>query len=116
MSEPAGVFEGLKVLELAKDHQGEAETIIVTAHADVPTAKAALQGGAYDFIEKPLEERSLMASIEQGLAEARRRFEARRLAEEAAAGLASLTPRERDIVDRMIRGAIKLTTRTPRRV
>ncbi len=46
---------GLKVLQLAKEHQTEAETIMVTAHGDVPTAKAALKGGAYDFIEKPLD-------------------------------------------------------------
>jgi two-component system response regulator HydG len=46
---------GLDVLKLAKQHQSEAETIMVTAHGDVPTAKAALQGGAYDFIEKPLD-------------------------------------------------------------
>jgi two-component system response regulator HydG len=46
---------GLRVLELAKEHQADAETIMVTAHGDVPTAKAALQGGAYDFIEKPLD-------------------------------------------------------------
>jgi two-component system response regulator HydG len=46
---------GLRVLELAQQHQEDAETIMVTAHGDVPTAKAALQGGAYDFIEKPLD-------------------------------------------------------------
>src|SRR5690606_29163464 len=46
---------GLEVLKLAKEHQADAETIMVTAHGDVPTAKAALQGGAYDFIEKPLD-------------------------------------------------------------
>ena len=46
---------GLKVLELANEHQETAATIVVTAHGDVPTAKAALQGGAYDFIEKPLD-------------------------------------------------------------
>ncbi len=46
---------GLKVLDLAKQQQPDAETIMVTAHGDVPTAKAALQGGAYDFIEKPLD-------------------------------------------------------------
>ena len=46
---------GLKVLELARQHQTDAETLMVTAHGDVPTAKAALQGGAYDFIEKPLD-------------------------------------------------------------
>ncbi len=46
---------GLRVLELAREHQPEAATIMVTAHGDVPTAKAALRGGAYDFIEKPLD-------------------------------------------------------------
>ncbi len=47
--------DGLKVLELTKQFQIDAETLMVTAHGDVPTAKAALQGGAYDFIEKPLD-------------------------------------------------------------
>ena len=46
---------GLKVLDCAQEHQPDAETILVTAHGDVPTAKAALKGGAYDFIEKPLD-------------------------------------------------------------
>lgn len=46
---------GLDVLRMAREHQPDAETIMVTAHGDVPTAKAALQGGAYDFIEKPLD-------------------------------------------------------------
>jgi len=46
---------GLQVLAAAREHQPEAETIMVTAHGDIATAKAALQGGAYDFIEKPLD-------------------------------------------------------------
>ena len=46
---------GLEVLALVQEHQPDAETILVTAHGDVPTAKAALKGGAYDFIEKPLD-------------------------------------------------------------
>lgn len=46
---------GLEVLKLANEQQDDAETIVVTAHGDIPTAKAALQGGAYDFIEKPLD-------------------------------------------------------------
>ncbi|MED5508489.1 MAG: response regulator, partial [Planctomycetota bacterium] len=46
---------GLEVLKFVSEYQPSAETIMVTAHGDVPTAKAALQGGAYDFIEKPLD-------------------------------------------------------------
>ena len=47
--------DGLKVLEAARQTQPNAETIMVTAHGDVPTAKAAIKGGAYEFIEKPLD-------------------------------------------------------------
>lgn len=47
--------DGLKVLETARQTQPNAETIMVTAHGDVPTAKAAIRGGAYEFIEKPLD-------------------------------------------------------------
>ena len=46
---------GLKVLAEARRSQPNAETIMVTAHGDVPTCKAALRQGAYDFIEKPLD-------------------------------------------------------------
>ncbi len=47
--------DGLEVLKAAQNTQPNAETVMVTAHGDVATAKAALRGGAYDFIEKPLD-------------------------------------------------------------
>ncbi len=47
--------DGLKVLAFARDTQSNTETIMVTAHGDVPTAKQAIKGGAYDFIEKPID-------------------------------------------------------------
>jgi two-component system response regulator HydG len=47
--------DGLKVLTAARQSQPGAETILVTAHGDVPTCKTALKQGAYDFIEKPLD-------------------------------------------------------------
>ena len=50
-----GERDGLEVLAAARQHQPTAETIMVTAHGDVPTAKQAIKGGAYDFIEKPLD-------------------------------------------------------------
>lgn len=46
---------GMKVLEAAQQLQPEAEAIMVTAHGDVPTARAAFKHGAFDFIEKPLD-------------------------------------------------------------
>ncbi|MBL0920757.1 MAG: sigma-54-dependent Fis family transcriptional regulator [Phycisphaerales bacterium] len=52
---PDGADAGMKVLEEARRLQPQAETIMVTAHGDVPTARAAFKHGAYDFIEKPLD-------------------------------------------------------------
>jgi DNA-binding NtrC family response regulator len=46
---------GMKVLACTHEYQPDAEAIMVTAHGDIATAKAALQSGAYDFIEKPLD-------------------------------------------------------------
>jgi len=50
-----GADAGLVVLRQARLLQSQAETIMVTAHGDVPTARAAFKDGAYDFIEKPLD-------------------------------------------------------------
>ncbi|MFG0329976.1 MAG: sigma-54-dependent transcriptional regulator [Phycisphaerales bacterium] len=50
-----GETAGMTILESARRLQPMAETIMVTAHGDIPTAKEALRGGAYDFIEKPLD-------------------------------------------------------------
>ena len=47
--------DGQEVLKTARATQDDAEVVMVTAHGDVPTAKAAIKGGAYDFIEKPLD-------------------------------------------------------------
>jgi len=50
-----GPTDGQEVLKAARRSQDHAEVVMVTAHGDVPTAKAAIRGGAYDFIEKPLD-------------------------------------------------------------
>ena len=50
-----GANAGLVVLAAAKSLQRSAETVMVTAHGDVPTARSAFKHGVYDFIEKPLD-------------------------------------------------------------
>src|SRR5689334_2457958 len=50
-----GRREGLDVLQVALKRNPPPPVVLVTAHADIPTCKQALNEGAYDFIEKPLD-------------------------------------------------------------
>jgi DNA-binding NtrC family response regulator len=50
-----GRADGLEMLKRAKELPAKPPVILVTAHADIPTCKRALNEGAYDYIEKPLD-------------------------------------------------------------
>ncbi|MBU6483552.1 MAG: response regulator transcription factor [Betaproteobacteria bacterium] len=78
--------------------------IVLTAHGDAASARAALKAGAFEFLEKPVDDALLGKTIEAALA--------RDAQERALAGrrevlrrqLERLTPREREVLDRVVRG------------
>lgn len=78
--------------------------IIVTGHADVPMAISALKAGAFDFIEKPFDDEALLQRIREALEAdvVQRRDEATR--EACRAKIATLSPREREILDGLTEG------------
>jgi FixJ family two-component response regulator len=78
--------------------------VVITAHGDVPSARAAFQADAIDFLEKPFEEAQLRAAIEKGLERERRRLQRADSGDERAARLAKLTHREREILELVGRG------------
>lgn len=76
--------------------------IVVTGHGEVPLAVQAMKSGAVDFIEKPFAPDAILAS----LAAACRRLPATSLGEAPvpAAGLARLSPRERQVLEGLVAG------------
>jgi RNA polymerase sigma factor (sigma-70 family) len=73
--------------------------VIITAHGDVPSARAAFQGQAVDFLEKPFDDLQLRAAIDTAFAleESRLvRTQARRADSER---LARLTAREQEVLE-----------------
>jgi two-component system response regulator HydG len=50
-----GAIDGLGVLRSVREHQPGAKVILITAHSTVQTCRTALQQGAFDYIEKPLD-------------------------------------------------------------
>jgi two-component system response regulator FixJ len=78
--------------------------LFVTGHGDVPMAIRAMKGGAFDFLEKPFQGETLLQRVREALAlDARQRGRQARRAE-AAARLALLSPREREVLDRVAAG------------
>ncbi len=58
-----GSIDGLGVLAAASKHAPGAKVILVTAHSTVKTCRTALQQGAFDYIEKPLDLDELRAVV-----------------------------------------------------
>ena len=74
--------------------------IIITAHGDVPSARAAFQAQAIDFLEKPFDHAQLRAAIDTALS----RESARLDRAGDAAKLAALTEREREVLAHAAKG------------
>jgi two-component system response regulator FixJ len=77
--------------------------IIMTGQGDVQSAVRAMKAGAVDFIEKPFDDTTLFAAIEGAFRRAKLsdRFPE---AEGAARRIAALSPREREVLDALVRG------------
>jgi len=78
--------------------------IIITAHGDVPAARAAFQAQAVDFLEKPFDQKQICAAIDAAFALEQHRLEQADARRADAEMLARLTPREREVLDAVARG------------
>ena len=98
---------GMSGLELQR-HLGQARidlpVIIITGHGDVGMAVQALKEGAADFIEKPFDEDVLLVSVGHALDKGERAFRERAQLADIKAHAASLTPREREVMDLVVQG------------
>ncbi len=94
--------------------------VLISGHADVPMAVAAIKAGAEDFIEKPIDDVQLVAAINRGLARLFEQQTQEKSIETLAAQFARLTPRQVEIFDLVAAGYtsqaiaanLKISTRT----
>lgn len=97
-------MDGLTLQQRMLDSGCRLPVIVISAHGDVESARTAFRANAVDFLEKPLDHSRLMNSI----AEAFARQEHSSLASAAqsgfAAGVAALTPREREVMEMVVQG------------
>jgi len=86
-----GLLEGLPV-------------IFLTGHGDVPTAVATVKRGAFDFVEKPFSDNSLVDRIERALEVSSAALTRRRQGQALQRRLADLTEREQEVMRLVVAG------------
>jgi len=97
-------MSGLELQEALKARGFELPVIFVSGGADVPNAVRAVREGAVDFIQKPFDYKHVVSLVGECLrrdAQARTERERRH---DAAARLALLTQREREVLDLVVAG------------
>jgi len=97
-------MDGLQVQQEMANIGIDMPIVILTGHGDVALAVKALRAGAVNFIEKPYEKDVLLYAIEEAHARLDRSHDKDLKAIEAQIRLASLTGRERDVLDGLIVG------------
>jgi RNA polymerase sigma factor (sigma-70 family) len=78
--------------------------VVITAHGDVSTARAAFRLQAVDFLEKPFDDKQLFAAIETAFALEESRLQRRDRERSDREKLARLTAREREVLELAARG------------
>lgn len=78
--------------------------IFITGHGDIPMAVEAMQQGAFDFLQKPFRDQDLVDRIQRALDKDRTSRDELAERKRIQERLATLTAREREVLDLMVRG------------
>jgi two-component system, LuxR family, response regulator FixJ len=97
-------MDGLEVQQEMNARGIDMPVVILTGHGDIAIAVKAMRAGAVNFIEKPYEKGALLAALEDAYIRLDRNRDNEMLASEAQVRLASLTGRERDVLDGLVSG------------
>lgn len=97
-------MDGLEVQKALHDQGILLPVIVMTGHGDVTVAVQAMKAGAIDFIEKPFEKAILLDALAEGFAQIAQAGTRATRGDEARAKLDVLTPRERDVLEGLVRG------------
>jgi FixJ family two-component response regulator len=80
--------------------------VFLTGHGDISTAVQVIKAGAEDLLTKPVAKEALLAAVERAVARGRIREEENGKLDRLQALVSGLTPRERQVFERVARGAL----------
>src|SRR5262245_55147293 len=100
---------GLSGLDLQKRMAAadiEIPIIFITGHGDIPMTVQAMKAGAVEFLTKPFRDQALLDAIQQALERDRHARKQRTKVEQLRSRYRSLTPREREVIARVVVGLL----------
>ena len=97
-------MSGLELQEQLNAMHAILPIIFITGHGDVPMAVSAIQHGAADFIQKPFRDQDLLDRINKALEQDQHNRETLLAIRGIEERLASLTPREREVMELIVEG------------
>jgi FixJ family two-component response regulator len=99
-------LSGLEFQEQLAQRRIHLPTILMSGHGDIPMTVRAIRAGALDFIEKPFRDQHMLDAVSAAVRESRQRIPQQQFREQLEQRFASLTPRERDVVEHVVRGRL----------
>lgn len=99
-------MSGLALQRTLRERGIRLPIVFISGHGDIPMAVEAVNAGALDFLEKPFDDNALIERIERALTLDREQSEHARAVASIEERIDSLTPRERDVMEEILRGKL----------
>jgi FixJ family two-component response regulator len=99
-------LNGLDLQRALIESEREEQIVFLTGKGDIPMCARAMKAGAVDFLPKPFEDDELLAAVERALARSSQRQLEHTEEIDARTRVDSLTPRERQVFERVIAGKL----------
>jgi FixJ family two-component response regulator len=99
-------LSGLELQRRTAEAGMEIPIIFITGYGDIPMTVDAMKAGAVEFLVKPFRDQDLLDAIQQALERDRKARDQRAALEGLRSRFASLTPREREVMARVVAGLL----------
>lgn len=97
-------MSGLELQEALRARGVDLPVVVLTAHGDVATTRVAMKNGAFDFLEKPVDDEVLLDVLQNAIRADEQRHAQHSAEQDARGRVDRLTPRERAVLGLLVEG------------
>ncbi|MHB8867854.1 MAG: response regulator transcription factor [Thermoleophilia bacterium] len=99
-------LSGLELQSILQERGAWIPVVFITGHGDIPMSVRAMKAGSVDFLTKPFTDQALLAAVKHALMECEGRMTAAIELEDIRRRLDSLSPREQEVLSRVVAGRL----------